>query len=114
LLLIAAKRSLRVASGLFWKPFDARFEEFLGALRYHADLVNKELLLAQLWETKEGKASIAAQIEGIKDRIAKVESGRKTTESVLNSPGGKEQCERTLAGKYLTLTPRRPDISRDI
>jgi hypothetical protein len=99
---VEAKQPLRVASGLFWKPFDARFDEFLSDLRYHADLVNKELLLAQLQETKDVKASIAKEFEDLRDlitRITRTESDRKNTEKIMKDPAGREEYVKALEGK---------------
>lgn len=103
--MVEAKQSLRVTSGLFWKPFDARFDEFLGDLRYHADLVNKELFLVQLQETKGMKASIAAQFEDLRDRITRTESDKKNTAKIMNDPAGKEEYEKALEGNILIRQP---------
>ncbi|KAJ4355640.1 uncharacterized protein N0V89_003660 [Didymosphaeria variabile] len=68
-----AKRSIRVATGLLWKPFDVRFEDVLENFRFHKDLVNSELLLAQLLETRDGKANIASQIQALQEALRKRE-----------------------------------------
>jgi hypothetical protein len=83
---------------LFWRPFDQFFDEFLDDFRYHADLVNRELLLAQMWETKEGKASIATQLEDIKRRLANTESDRKNRDSLFIGLDNQEEYARYVKG----------------
>jgi hypothetical protein len=61
---------------LFWKSFDARFEDTLDDFKYHADLVKSELLLAQLFENKSGKEAIIGQIQELKERMRNAEKAR--------------------------------------
>ncbi|KAF2177985.1 hypothetical protein K469DRAFT_754797 [Zopfia rhizophila CBS 207.26] len=92
-----AKRSVRVATGLLWKPFDARFDELLDDFKFHADLVKSELLLTELLETREGKEAIASQIQDIKERLSRAEKAREAT--LLNSQGVSDLAQQT---KYIT------------
>jgi hypothetical protein len=48
-----AKRSPFVVAGLLWKPFDARFEDILDDFRFHGDVMDRELKLVQLDDTKK-------------------------------------------------------------
>ena len=62
--------------GLFWKSFDARFEDILDDFKFHADLVQHELLLAQLLESSSGKNALAGQIQQLKTRMLNAERAR--------------------------------------
>ncbi|OAL43415.1 hypothetical protein IQ07DRAFT_685759 [Pyrenochaeta sp. DS3sAY3a] len=71
-----SKHSVRIATGLMWKPFDTRFEEILDDFRFHADIVKSELLRVQLLESREGKGAIASQIQALQETLRKQEQVR--------------------------------------
>ena len=79
-----AKRTPLIVPGLFWKPFDARFEYILDDLKFHTDLLNSELLLAKLLETHIGRKAISKQISEINEHLAEADKVQKSKDAIPN------------------------------
>ena len=63
-------------TSLFWKPFDARFQEMLEKLSFHYELVRLELQISQFEDFQkqaENTSTIEGQIEDTKSRLQKAE-----------------------------------------
>jgi hypothetical protein len=72
-----------VMVGLFWKPFDARFEDILEDFKFHADVVKTDLLLTQLFQTNQGKSALSGQINELNNRISETERAREAKNKAL-------------------------------
>jgi hypothetical protein len=93
-----AKRKPLVVAGLFWKPFDARFEALLDDFRFHAYVLNSELLIAQLLEAHAGRETISQQINEINERLAEAEKVQKSKNVIPTSAETRNALERQQKG----------------
>ncbi|KAF2739919.1 hypothetical protein EJ04DRAFT_572652 [Polyplosphaeria fusca] len=97
-----AKKAPRIMTSLFWKPFDARFEDLLDDFRFHADLVKVELLLADFTADQLGRETVASNITEINNRLKKAEKARQASDGKSLSDEAKAALEKKLKDQTRT------------
>ena len=89
---LAARRSHAVFADISWRPYDLRFTDLLGNLKYHSDLVKTEVQFATYHELKELHQSTREELKDIADSQQKIsllqlkaEEARITAETMLQA-----------------------------
>lgn len=76
------RRTPFIVADLFWKPFDARFQDLLQDFAFHEKLLKDELVVAQLQDVRTVMESIAEErLRAAKER--------------LHAADGREEMRRT-------------------
>ncbi|KAJ4297992.1 hypothetical protein N0V90_005891 [Kalmusia sp. IMI 367209] len=64
-----SRRSHAIFADIIWKPYDLRFENFLGDLRFHNEIVKTELQFGMYHELREMRNDMQEKANGLHDRI---------------------------------------------
>ena len=77
------RRSIVVIGGLFWKPFDSRFEDLLAALDTHHDVIVDEIRIGTFTGFQQAQARAETEQRAQSESRRKVENVEKLLQ---NSP----------------------------
>ena len=99
-----------VVTGLFWKPFDARFEDLLDDLRFHQDLVKSEMLLAEMHDTRKARELNRTYLLEVQGRLRTAERVQAAKNKPPSTDADKRAREKQQKGiSSMIYAPLRHD-----
>ena len=109
-LAVEAKKVPFVVTGLFWKPFDARFEDLLDDLRFHQDLVKSEMLLAEMHDTRKAREFNSTYLLEVQGRLRAAEKAQAAKNKPPATDADKRAHEKQQKGiSSMIYAPPRHD-----